>query len=248
MEQVSALTLSETAQKFGDPGSPYISIMIGESRIERTLLDLGSSVNLLPFSVYEQLRLGELKNTSIKLQLADRLVKVPRGIVENVLIHVDKFYYPVDFVVLDMQQLATTIYQAPVILGRPFVTTSNALINCRSGVLKLTFENMTLKMNVFNTCKMPGDCDESEVHVVNLISELDEIKRECAGPIPAWKPKSRWKGRYIVKEVHPHGAVDIVNPKNGNSFTVNGQCLKPFLKVFDPHKEILLVQDSREVF
>ena len=62
------------------------------------------------------------------------------------------------------------------------------------------------------------------------------------------KLKSGWSGPYIVKTVHPHGAVDIVNPKNGNSFTVNGQRLKSFLKVFDPHDEILLVQDPREVF
>ncbi|XP_040990959.1 uncharacterized protein LOC121238185 [Juglans microcarpa x Juglans regia] len=62
------------------------------------------------------------------------------------------------------------------------------------------------------------------------------------------KLKSRWSGTYIVKKVHLHGTVDIVNPKNGNSFTVNGQRLKPFLKVFDPHEEILLVQGSREVF
>ncbi|XP_035544689.1 uncharacterized protein LOC118348047 [Juglans regia] len=78
MEQVSALILSETPQKFIDPGSPNISIMIGESRIERALLDLESSVNLLPFSVYKQLGLGELKKTFIMLQLADRSVKEPR--------------------------------------------------------------------------------------------------------------------------------------------------------------------------
>ncbi|KAF5468663.1 hypothetical protein F2P56_012802 [Juglans regia] len=62
------------------------------------------------------------------------------------------------------------------------------------------------------------------------------------------KLKSRWSEPYIVKKVYPHGTVDIVNPKNDNSFTVNGQRLKPFLKVFDPHEEILLVQDSIEVF
>jgi hypothetical protein len=58
-------------------------------------------VNLLPYSVYVQLRLGELKPTSMTLQLANRSVKVPRGIVKDVLIKVDKFYFPVDFIVLD---------------------------------------------------------------------------------------------------------------------------------------------------
>ncbi|RVW58653.1 hypothetical protein CK203_102752 [Vitis vinifera] len=67
----------------------------------KALLDLGASVNLLPYSVYKQLGLGELKPTSITLSLADRSVKIPRGIIEDVLVQVDNFYYPVDFVVLD---------------------------------------------------------------------------------------------------------------------------------------------------
>ena len=102
------------------------------------MLDLGASVNLLPFSVYEQLGLGELKETSIVLQLTDRSVKVPRGVVEDVLVQVDKFYFPVDFIVLDTQPVVNAHAQIPIILGRPFLATSNALINCRNGVLKLS--------------------------------------------------------------------------------------------------------------
>jgi hypothetical protein len=71
--------------------------MIGVSQIERALLDLGASVNLLPYSVYLQLGLGELKPTSMTLQLADWFVKVPQGIVEDVVIKVDKFYFPLGF-------------------------------------------------------------------------------------------------------------------------------------------------------
>jgi hypothetical protein len=77
--------------------------MIGVSHIEKALLDLGASVNLLPYSIYLQLRLGELKPTSMTLQLADRSVKRPWGIVEDVFIKVDKFYFPVDFIVLDTE-------------------------------------------------------------------------------------------------------------------------------------------------
>ncbi|XP_042973123.1 uncharacterized protein LOC122304926 [Carya illinoinensis] len=62
------------------------------------------------------------------------------------------------------------------------------------------------------------------------------------------KLKSRWSGPYIVKEVHSHGMVDIINPKNGNSFTVNGQRLKSFLTAFNPNEEILLVQDPGKGF
>jgi len=77
---------------------------------------------------------------------------VPRGIVEDVLVQVDKFIYPVDFVVMDTQ-LVKTCNSIPVSLGLSFLATSNALINCRNGLMKLSFENMTLKMNIFNICK-----------------------------------------------------------------------------------------------
>ena len=66
-------------------------------------MDLGASVNLLPNSVYVELGLGELEPTNITLQLADRGMKIPKGIVKDVLVLVDKFYFPVDFVVLDTQ-------------------------------------------------------------------------------------------------------------------------------------------------
>ena len=74
---------------------------IGGTCVDKELLDLGASVNLLPYSVYNQLGLGELKPTTITLSLANRSVKIPTGMVEDVLVKVDKFYYLVDFVVLD---------------------------------------------------------------------------------------------------------------------------------------------------
>ncbi|RVX02791.1 hypothetical protein CK203_016570 [Vitis vinifera] len=85
--------------KYKDPGCPTISMSIGGTCVEKTLLDLGASVNLLPYSIYKQLGLGELKPTSITLSLADRSVKIPRGMIKDVLVQVDKFYYLVDFVV-----------------------------------------------------------------------------------------------------------------------------------------------------
>jgi hypothetical protein len=91
--------------------------MIGVSQINRALLDLGASVNLLPYLVYLQLGLGELKPTMVTLQLADRSMKRPRGIIEDVLIKVDKFYLPVDFIVIDTEPVLDVVNQIPVILG-----------------------------------------------------------------------------------------------------------------------------------
>ena len=148
-EQVSAIIQSKYTVKYKDPGSPTISINIGGNCIEKSLLDLGASVNLMPYSVYKQLGLGELKPTNITLSLADRSVKIPKGIVEDVLVKIDKFYFLVDFVVLDTEPIASEPNHVPIILGRPFLATANAIINFRNGVMQLTFGNMTLELNIF---------------------------------------------------------------------------------------------------
>ena len=118
--------------------------------MDKALLDLGASVNVLPYSVYKQLGLGELKPTTITLSLADKSVKIPKGIVEDVLVKVDKFYYPVDFFVLDIELVEEGTNHVPIILGRPFFATSNAIINFWNGVMQLTFGNMTLELNIFH--------------------------------------------------------------------------------------------------
>ena len=149
-DQVSAIIQSKNPVKYKDLGSPTISVNIGGTCIDKSLLDLGASVNLLPYSVYKQLGLGELKPTNITISLADRSVKIPKGIVEDVLVKVDKFYYPVDFVVLDTEPIANEPNHMPIILGKPFLATANAIINCRNGVMQLTFGNMTLELNIFH--------------------------------------------------------------------------------------------------
>ena len=149
-KQVSALIQSKNPVKYKDPGSPTISVNIGGTCIDKSLLDLGANVNLLPYSVYKQLGLGELKPTNITLSLADRSVKIPKGIVEDVLVKIDKFYYLVHFVVLDTEPIANEPNHVPIILGRPFLTTANAIINCRNGIIQLTFGNMTLELNIFH--------------------------------------------------------------------------------------------------
>jgi hypothetical protein len=132
------------------PGCPSILTLLKNIKLKESYLRAG--VNLLPYSVFQSLNLCELKLTFVTLLLADRSIKVLRGIVEDVLVQVDKFIYLVDFVVLDTQPVETC-NSIPVILGRPFLATSNALINCRNRVMKLSFGNMTLEMNIFNICK-----------------------------------------------------------------------------------------------
>ena len=176
-EQVSVIIQCKTPVKYKDLGCPTISVNIGGTCVEKTLLDLGASVNLLPYSVYKQLGLGELKPTTITLSLADRSVKIPKGTMEDVLVQVDKFYYPVDFVVLDTELVAVGANYVPIILWRPFLATSNAIINCRNGVMQLTFGNMTLELNIFHLNKKHVHPKEEDLEEMCLIDTI--VEEQC---------------------------------------------------------------------
>ena len=173
-EQVSAIIECKTPVKYKDPGCPTISVNIGGISVEKALLDLGASVNLLPYSMYKQLGLGELKPTSITLSLADRSIKIPKGTIEDVLIQVDRFYYPLDFVVLDTELVAVGANHVPIILGRPFLATSNAIINFQNGVMQLTFGNMTLELNIFHLSKRHMHSEEDDCEEVCIIDAILE--------------------------------------------------------------------------
>jgi hypothetical protein len=161
-----------TPPKFKDPGAPTISCIIGQKEIDKALLDLGAGVNLLPYSVYQQLGLGELKPTTVILQLADRSIKKPRGIIEDVIIKVDKFFFPVDFIVLDTEPVPHPEKLILVILGRPFLATANACINCRTGVMEISFGNMKVRLNIFNAFQHAPD--QNECFFVDHIEEYVE--------------------------------------------------------------------------
>ena len=133
-------------------------------------------MNLMPYSVYMQLGLGALKPTTITLSLADRSVKIPKGIVEDVLVKINKFYYPVDFVVLDTEPSSNEPNHVPIILGRPFLATANAIINCRNGVMQLSFGNMTLELNIYHW-NNKANLLETENHITDAVVSIDQ----CAG-------------------------------------------------------------------
>ena len=178
---INAIIQCKTPMMYKDPGCPTISVNIGGTCAEKALLDLGASVNLLPYSIYKQLGLGELKTTSITLSLADRSIKISKGTVEDVLIQVDKFYYPVDFVVLDIEPAAVGANYVEIILRRPFFATSNAIINCRNGVMQLTFGSMTLELNIFHLSKkhmQPVEDVQEEVCIIDTILEEQAVQQK----------------------------------------------------------------------
>ena len=172
IEQVSSIIQCKTPVKYKDLGCPTILVNIGGTCVEKPLLDLRASVNLLPCLVYKKLGLEELKPTTITISLADRSVKIPKGTVEDVLVKVDKFYYPVDFIVIDNEAVVVGPNYVPIILRRPFLATSNAIINCRNGVMQRTFCNLTLELNIFHLTKKhmpPVEEDQDQVCQIDTI-------------------------------------------------------------------------------
>ncbi|XP_078172833.1 uncharacterized protein LOC144566683 [Carex rostrata] len=109
----SAMVMNELPKKLDDPGKFSIPCSIGNVQFKRALCDLGASVSLMPKSVYDRLGVGELKPTRISLQLADQSVKLPLGVVEDLPIQIGKFFVPIDFVVVDMDEDTHT----PLLLG-----------------------------------------------------------------------------------------------------------------------------------
>ncbi|XP_021992672.1 uncharacterized protein LOC110889447 [Helianthus annuus] len=154
----SAVVLNKVPEKLTDPGLLPIPCLFRSDTECRALTDLGASINLMPYSMYERLGLGELSPTRMSLSLADRSVKYPRGIIENLLVKVDKFVFPVDFVVLDME----ADEKVPIILGRPFLCTAKAIIDVFDG--KITLQVVESKL------------DEVVEKVEEVVSESEEVE------------------------------------------------------------------------
>ncbi|XP_071740536.1 uncharacterized protein [Rutidosis leptorrhynchoides] len=158
-EKVSAVISGSLPPKFKDPGTPLISATVGNVNVKKALLDLGASINILPSSFVDRYELGTLKRTDILIQLADRSMRTPRSMLKNVIVKVEDFYYLVNFIVIDMETTFRET-QPMIILGRPFLATIDALINCRTEVMDISFDNKRSRINIFNSLDTPNvqDC------------------------------------------------------------------------------------------
>ncbi|GJT56377.1 zinc finger, CCHC-type containing protein [Tanacetum coccineum] len=107
------------------PGNFTLPCYINNFCFNNALADLGASVSFIPFLTYTNLGLGKLAPTKLIIELADRTMKRPKGIAKNVLVGIDKFVFPIDFMVLDMPEDIKT----PLILGRRFLSTAYAKID-----------------------------------------------------------------------------------------------------------------------
>ncbi|XP_050890074.1 uncharacterized protein LOC127095423 [Lathyrus oleraceus] len=145
METCSAILQGmKVPVKKKDRGSLTILCAIGDRSFKKALIDLGASVSLMPLSIYKRLGIGKIQDTRMTLQFADHSMKRPYGIVEDVLVKIDKFVFSVDFVILEMPEDE----EIPIILGRPFLETGRCLIDIEEGTMTLKVYDEELKIDV----------------------------------------------------------------------------------------------------
>ncbi|XP_020254122.1 uncharacterized protein LOC109831194 [Asparagus officinalis] len=179
-QECSDIIQNKLPPKLKDPGSFSIPCTIGDMSINRALCDLGASVSLMPLSICNKLQMGDLKPTTISLQLADRSVKRPVGILEDVPIQVGKFYIPVDFVILEIKEDS----QIPIILGRPFLATAGAIIDMKNGKLSLNIGDEQVNFDLFSTTKFPLIDDTCcRIDTIDMVAREDFTRNISSDPL-----------------------------------------------------------------
>ncbi|XP_010694724.1 uncharacterized protein LOC104907488 [Beta vulgaris subsp. vulgaris] len=164
--ECSAILQNKIPSKLNDPGSFSIPCHVGALFIDKALCDLGASVSVMSLSICNKPNLGVLKCTQITLQMTHHFVKYPLGILEDVPLRVEKFYIPVDFVVLDMEEDS----QISIILCRPFLCTAGAVIDVKYASLTLCVGDDTVNFKLTNVIK-----SATVEHTCCRINVLDKI-------------------------------------------------------------------------
>ncbi|CAN6583783.1 unnamed protein product [Malus baccata var. baccata] len=171
-ENVSAVLQRKLPPKCKDPGSFTIPCVIGNTKFEHALLDLGASINVMPYSIYASMNLGELKNDGVIIQLADRSNAYLKGVLEDVLVQVDNLIFPADFYVLEMED-SPNVTPLPILLGRPFMKTARTKIDVFKGTLTMEFDGEIINFNISEAMKFPKDD-----HSCFSIDVLDELAQD----------------------------------------------------------------------
>ncbi|CAN6554908.1 unnamed protein product [Malus baccata var. baccata] len=167
-EKVSAILQRKLPSKCKDPGSFTIPCVIGNTRFESAMLDLGASINVMPYSIYASMKLGVLKNDGVIIQLADRSNAYPKGVLEDVLVQVNHLIFPADFYVLEMDK-SDHAPSLPILLGRPFMKTAQTKIDVAKGLVTMAFDGDMISFKISESIETPN--------VVHSCCAIDKIEK-----------------------------------------------------------------------
>ncbi|XP_038882389.1 uncharacterized protein LOC120073658 [Benincasa hispida] len=200
-----------------DPGTFTLPCTIGGKMVGNALCDLGASINLMPLSIFKKLNIGEARPTTITLQLANRSIKLPEGKIEDVLMQVGKFIFPVDFVILDYE----ADREIPIILGHPFLATGRALIDVQKEELTIRVDDQEVKFNVLNALKYLEDIENCQY--------IEELQGEqFYEPLKEMEEEDFEDGAILEEDCTAIHAESNFEPLKLSEWTL--QCIKPSLE------------------
>ncbi|XP_070032582.1 uncharacterized protein [Nicotiana tomentosiformis] len=184
IEHCSTILQNKLSQKCGDPGTFTIPCSLDTRNFDKSLCDSGASINLMPLSIYRKLEneIGEIRSVPISLQLPDQTTIIPEVIVEDVLVQVDKFVFPVDFIVVKMEENK----KVPLILGRPLLAMGRAILDIHDRKLMLIVgeETVTFEMNVETGVIKEKPTANVEWKVKSLKEKAPVIEKDKCGVYP----------------------------------------------------------------
>ncbi|KAJ9552560.1 hypothetical protein OSB04_016605 [Centaurea solstitialis] len=175
-EGYEAVMTKNIPPKLKDPGCFTIPCAIGGKTIGKALCDLGASINLMPLSVFNSLSIGDVRPTSVTILLADKTIAYPKGKIEDILVQVDKFIFPTDFIILDFE----ADKDIPILLGRPFLATARTLIDVQKGELTMRLLDQEITFNMFNSMKYPSGMEDCcALNDIESLCHEEGIEEAC---------------------------------------------------------------------
>ncbi|XP_016173182.1 uncharacterized protein LOC107615650 [Arachis ipaensis] len=141
---------------------------MGNRTLDKALCDLGASINLMSLSLMKKLAIEEVKPTRMSPQMVDRSLKIPNGVVENLLVKIGEFIFPAGFVILDMEEEGHN----SIILGWPFLATARAIIDVEKGEMTFRVHDEKMTINVFKAIQYPLEKEKNMR--VEMIEEVED--------------------------------------------------------------------------
>nr|GEZ91858.1 DNA-directed DNA polymerase [Tanacetum cinerariifolium] len=245
-ENCSAVVLKKHSEKLSDPGRFLIPCDFLKFDDCLALADLGASINLMPLSIWKNLRLPTLNDTKMVLELADRTISKPTGVAENVFVKVGKFYFPADFVVLDF--IADP--RVPLILGRPFLSTAHALIDVYEREIILRHDEQSLTLKCGDTLTISYNNFESLNKVDLIDATCEEYSQEVlrffdvvasGNPTPYYDPIVSNSSLTLT----PFDETDFLLHEEADAFiAIDDEPISPEIDAtyYDPEGDILILE------
>ncbi|GJR54744.1 hypothetical protein Tco_1405265 [Tanacetum coccineum] len=208
----SALLQNQLPLKEQDLGSFILPCSIKRLHFNNALADLGASISVMPFSMYKRLCMGKLEPINMIIEMTDNIKYTPKGIIENLLVKIDKFIFPIDFVILDM----VGDFRMPIILGRPLIATAHAKVRIKFGrVCKMTKDRI---LKDYWREKFNEEHDDIKVEDGDDLEECGEDKANTILGVVLDKLEGAWFNGTSEEENDLEGIIDYLEPKSYDGF------------------------------